>query len=107
MGESTSNVWRHSCYGTECRACTGTTCTNCYNSSLSNFYIFNTADSSCIRACSVGFYLDSSNNNCIPCSTNCLECVNSSATCTKCPIYTNTTPSTVYYLNTIFNTCVL
>lgn len=72
IGESTSNVWRHSCYGTECRSCNGTLCGDCYNSTLTNFFIFNTADSTCIRACQVGFYLQPSTTNCIPCNQNCL-----------------------------------
>jgi hypothetical protein len=104
IGTSISNPWIQLCADSNnCRDCySNGSCRNCYNSTLSQFYIYNTNDLTCIRACPSGYYLDTNNNNCILCNSNCLECINTSTLCTKCP-----TLPTIYYLNTIYNICTL
>ena len=75
MGQSVSNVWRHSCYMTLCRECDAsniTKCINCYSKSISDFYIFDTALTTCRRDCNSGFYLTNNGTSCSPCSNNCL-----------------------------------
>lgn len=70
VGVSTSNSWNYDCASTVCRSClTNSSCATCYNSTITQFYIFNSANSSCIRACSVGNFLV--NTTCTPCSSNC------------------------------------
>ena len=97
VGTSVSNSWSFDCANTDCRSCLANgSCLTCYNSSISQFYIFNSANNSCIRACSAGSFLV--NTTCTACSTNCSECTATSIKCTACP--------SGYFLQTTFAVCI-
>ena len=70
VGVSTSSSWTFDCSTTNCRSClANNSCLTCYTSIISNYYIFSTATSDCIRACSPGSFLV--NSTCSPCDSNC------------------------------------
>ncbi len=74
VGQSTTNVWRHSCFGTVCKECdilNNSKCISCYDQSVSDYYILDTTLQTCTRACTAGFYLTTL-NACSPCNSNCM-----------------------------------
>ncbi len=101
IGQSTSNIWRHTCYNTVCKRCNPTNtsiCIDCYNTTISDYYIYDTLLQSCRRDCLTGYFM--SGTTCSPCATSCVECANVSINCTSC----SSTQS--LFLDTVYMKCV-
>ena len=58
---------------------------NCSTCNVSGGYVFSRINSTtCVTTCDDGYYKDMNSNACLPCSSNCLTCVNSDNYCLTC-----------------------
>jgi hypothetical protein len=80
-----------------CRTCVTdlVTCTSCYNNSaISSSAYYLSSSNSCLVNCPTGYFADSTNLVCTPCSSPCNTCSGTVSNCTSC-----VTASTFPYLN--------
>ncbi|XP_074605697.1 proprotein convertase subtilisin/kexin type 4-like [Brevipalpus obovatus] len=64
----------------QCRECYGPGADNCISCNDGLFY-FNDL---CVRSCPIGYYIDHSSKECLPCTPNCRTCEKDRKTCTSC-----------------------